>query len=58
MSYQPTKWSELLYVQRQPEDKEQFSTNWDRIFGKKDQEKQSDTQSKQEIDNASSQGND
>jgi hypothetical protein len=36
MSYQPTKWSELLYVQRQPEDKDQFASNWDRIFGKKD----------------------
>jgi hypothetical protein len=38
MSYQPTKWSELLYVQRQPEDKDQFAANWDLIFGKKDTE--------------------
>jgi hypothetical protein len=38
MTYQPTKWSELLYVQRQPEDKDQFASNWDLIFGKKGQE--------------------
>lgn len=56
MSYQPTKWSELLYVQRQPEDKDQFASNWDRIFGKKDQEVT--LESKQEANNASSQGND
>ena len=54
MSYQPTKWSELLYVQRQPEDKNQFDTNWDRIFGKKDQQEQV----KQEQTNASTQSND
>jgi hypothetical protein len=52
MSYQPTKWSELLYVQRQPEDKEQFANNWDRIFGKKNKE-----EPKQETNNASSQDN-
>lgn len=40
MSYQPTKWSELLYVQRQPEHKDQFDTNWDLIFGKKDNKEQ------------------
>lgn len=38
MTYQPTKWSEMLYVQRQPEDKNQFDNNWDLIFGKKDKE--------------------
>jgi hypothetical protein len=55
MTYQPTKWSELLYVQRQPEDKNQFDNNWDRIFGKKDQEVITDN--KQEAPNASSQSN-
>jgi hypothetical protein len=53
MSYQPTKWSEMLYVQRQPEDKDQFASNWDLIFGKKDKE-----EPKQEIDDASTQSND
>ena len=54
MSYQPTKWSELLYVQRQPEDKNQFDNNWDRIFGKKAEE-----EPKQEENiNASTQGDD
>jgi hypothetical protein len=32
------RWSDLVYVQRQPENKDQFATNWDRIFGKKNKE--------------------
>jgi len=32
------RWSDLVYVQRQPEDKDQFANNWDRIFGKKNKE--------------------
>jgi len=31
-------WRDLVYIQRQPEDKDQFATNWDRIFGKKNKE--------------------
>jgi len=32
------KWSELVYVQRDVENKDQFAENWDRIFGKKNKE--------------------
>ena len=32
------RWSDLVYVQRVPENKDSFATNWDRIFGKKNKE--------------------
>ena len=28
------KWSELVYIQREVENKDQFAENWDRIFKK------------------------
>ena len=30
------KWSDLVYVQRDVEDKDKFAENWERIFGKKE----------------------
>jgi len=31
------RWRDLKYTQREPENKSQFESNWDLIFGKKEQ---------------------
>lgn len=41
------KWSDLVYVQRDVEDKDKFAENWDRIFGKKDKPKENDDATKE-----------
>lgn len=37
-------WRDFVYVQRDVEDKQTFSDNWDRIFGKKEEEPHANNQ--------------
>lgn len=32
------RWSDMVYIQRDVENKEKFAENWDRIFGKKEKQ--------------------
>lgn len=60
MSYQPTKWSELVYIQRQPEDKDQFARNWELAFGKKEKKNEKEKEAsvaQEEILNAHNENN-